>query len=134
MKMRLAVCCLLAAVGMWADHDDDQYREWMKSAASATGSLRKNIEAKNGSAASADAMKAHEAFGKIEAFWKKKNAADAVGFAKAAGEGIHMAGQEAAAGKFDEASASLKKASGNCSSCHSAHREKAADGSWKIKH
>ena len=37
-------------------------------------------------------------------------------------------------GKFDDASAAAKQtAQVNCGGCHMAHREKAADGSFKIK-
>ena len=39
----------------------------------------------------------------------------------------------AAAGKWDEAGTSFKKATATCSGCHGAHREKAADGSFKVK-
>jgi hypothetical protein len=47
--------------------------------------------------------------------------------------GFKEVAQLAAAGKFDEASAALMKTQANCGGCHMAHREKAADGSWKIK-
>jgi mono/diheme cytochrome c family protein len=35
--------------------------------------------------------------------------------------------------KFDDATAALKTAQASCGGCHMAHREKAADGSFKIK-
>jgi mono/diheme cytochrome c family protein len=36
-------------------------------------------------------------------------------------------------GKFEDAAAALKTAQANCAGCHMAHRDKAADGSFKIK-
>ncbi|MBC7855856.1 MAG: hypothetical protein IAF94_20705 [Pirellulaceae bacterium] len=58
---------------------------------------------------------------------------DAVLFAKTAGSEFENVSKHAAAGHWEEATASFKKATANCAGCHTAHREKAADGSWKVK-
>jgi len=127
-----AVCLLSAGLSLWALPEEDDYREWMKAAGANSGALRKGIEAKDGKAASAAAMKLHEVFMKVEEFWKKRGAADAINFSKEAGAGFHSAGELASAGKFEEAAAAAKKASSTCMGCHTAHREK-AEGGWKIK-
>jgi mono/diheme cytochrome c family protein len=105
----------------------------MKTAGATSGSLRKNLDAKNGEAASADAKKLQEVFEQVHDFWHKKNVDDAMRFAMGARDGFGEVAEQASAGKFDDASATLKKTTANCGGCHAAHREKAADGSWKIK-
>ncbi len=113
--------------------DDAEYQGWMKSAGATSGSLRKNLEAKNADAATADAKKLQEIFGHVHDYWNAKHTDDAMKFAMAADMGFGQVAEQAAAGKFEEASATLKTTSANCGGCHTAHREKAADGSWKIK-
>ena len=98
-----------------------------------SGSLRKNLDAKNGEAAASEAKKLEEAFDQVHGYWHKKNTEDAMKFAMDARDGFKEVAQQASAGKFDEATTSLKKASANCAACHAAHRERAADGSWKMK-
>jgi len=66
-------------------------------------------------------------------FWHKKNVNDAMTLAMDASADFGDVASQAAAGKFNDAAASLKKASATCGGCHAAHRENAADGSWKIK-
>jgi hypothetical protein len=133
MRIVFAAACLLAAgLSLWGLPEEDDYKNWMKAAGANSGALRKSIEAKDGKAAEAAATKLHEVFSQVEAFWKKRGAADAIAFSKDAGAGFHSAGELAAAGKFEEAAAAAKKASATCMGCHTAHREK-AEGGWKIK-
>ena len=124
--------CVMAFGITMAAQDDADYQGWMKSVGATVGSLRKNLEAKNGDAASADAKKLQEIFGHVHDYWLKKNVDDATKFASGAGEGFGTLADQAAAGKFDDASATLKTTSANCGGCHTAHREKTADG-FKIK-
>jgi cytochrome c553 len=84
-------------------------------------------------AASADAKKLKEVFAHVHDYWHTKNVDDAMKLAMDASDGFGQVAEQAVAGKFDEASATLKKASASCGACHNAHREKAADGSWKMK-
>ena len=134
MKYVICLAALLVFVSVSVSaQEDEQYETWMKSAAGAVGNLRKNIDAKAGDAAAADAKKAQEAFAQIEGYWKAKKADDAVKFAADAQAGLKEAGEMASAGKFTEAGDALKKAQTNCTGCHNAHREKDASGAWKIK-
>jgi len=123
---------LLISMAVWAQ-DDAQYQTWMKSNNADAASLRKDLMAKSGDAAAADAKKLQATLTEVQAYWQKKNFSDATQFATDAVNGFKEVGDLAAAGKFDEASAALMKAQANCGGCHMAHREKAADGSWKIK-
>ena len=113
--------------------DEADYQKWMKTVGTTSGSLRKNLDAKNGEAASADARKLQEVFDQVHDFWHKKNVDDAMKLAMDARDRFGEVAGQASAGKFDEASATFKKATADCGACHTAHREKAADGSWKIK-
>jgi len=58
---------------------------------------------------------------------------DAMKFAMDAGNGFREVAEHSSAGEFEDASASLEKVLTTCAGCHTAHREKAEDGSWKIK-
>jgi len=134
MKVSLiaVVCMLCLSVAVWAQEDAD-YQNWMKSNGATVASLRKNLDAKSGDAAAADAKKLQDTFVQVNAYWQKKNVSDAAKFSMDAQNGFKDVAQLAAAGKFDEASAALMKTQANCAGCHMAHRDKAADGSWKMK-
>ena len=133
MKRFLVIACGVMAFGITMPAQDDaDYHGWMKSVGATVGSLRKNLEAKDGDAASADAKKLQEIFGHVHGYWLKKNVDDATKFASDAGDGFGAVADQAAAGKFDDASATLKTTSANCGGCHTAHREKTAGG-FKIK-
>lgn len=112
---------------------DAEYQGWMKTVGATSGSLRKNLAAKDGAAASADAKKLQDVFAQVHEYWQAKRVDDAVTTAADASAGFRNVAALASDGKFDEASAAMQKASATCGACHTAHREKAADGSWKIK-
>jgi mono/diheme cytochrome c family protein len=128
----LMACVLLMGVAVWAQSDAD-YQGWMKSNGATAGMLNKDLMAKSSDAAVMDAKTLADNMTKIAAYWKTKNVDDALKFAQDAQTGFTQVGQLAAAGKFDDAAATLKMTQANCGGCHMAHREKAPDGSWKMK-
>ena len=125
--------CMFVAGAAWSQSDAN-FQTWMKSIGATRGSLKKNLDAKSGEAAAADAHKLHAAFQDVHSFFQKKNSEDAMKFAMGAGDGFDKIAAQASAGKFDEASATFKATTANCGGCHSAHREKGADGSFQIKY
>jgi cytochrome c556 len=134
MKRFLLMSTYLAVLGVSVvAQEDAEYQGWMKSIGATAGSLRKNLEAKNTEAAAADAKKLQEIFGHVHSYWSDKHVDDATRFAMDAGKGFGEVAEEAAAGKFEDAAATLKTTSANCGGCHTAHREKSADGTFKIK-
>jgi hypothetical protein len=133
-RILLSVVCLLSYGILVVGQDEAAYQQWMKTTGATIGSLNKNLQAKSGDAAAADAKKLEEVFGKVHDFWHEKKVEDAMKFAMNAQSGFKEVAQLAASGKFDDASATVKKTTENCAGCHTAHREKAADGSWKIKY
>src|SRR5581483_7039915 len=110
MKRTLLVLigCTLFTAFCLAQTEDD-YRNWMKNIVAPTaGSLRKNIEAKNGPGAAQDAEKLAQTFEQVHAFWEKNNTADAVNFAKTAHDSAMQVAAAAKAGNWDEAGAGVK--------------------------
>ena len=134
MKRILIIMLGLVSVGMvaWAQ-DQADYQSWMKSNGAAVASLGKNLTAKASDAAAMDAKTLQDNFTKVAAYWQSKNVSDAVKFAQDAKSGFAQVAELASAGKFDDASVALKMAQANCGGCHMAHRERAADGSFKMK-
>ncbi len=133
MKRAMTLAACLIAFGMTAlTQEEADFQKWMKTTGAAAGSLRKNLDAKNGEGATADAKTLQETFQQVHDFWHKKGVNDAMQFAMDASSGFKEVGELASAGKFDDASAALKKSMANCAGCHKAHREKTADG-FKIK-
>jgi cytochrome c553 len=129
----LTVICLLVAVAAWSQ-SGGEFQKWMQTVGATCGSLKKNLDSKNGDAAAADARKLHTVFGEVHAFFHEKNSSDAMKYAMEASHGFEKVAEQASAGRLDEASASFRAATANCGGCHSAHREKAPDGSYKIKY
>ena len=134
--MRRICSFTLITVGLGAGlllaQSDSDYQSWMKTVGATNGSLQKNIAAKDGAAASADAAKLADTFKQVASYWEAHSAPDAVTFAKSAQSGFEMVGSDASAGDFDKAAADAKSIGRNCGGCHMAHREK-TDAGFKIK-
>jgi cytochrome c556 len=112
---------------------DPEYQGYMKANAANVGSLNKNIAAKDGAAAAADAMKLQATFKQVGDFWKKKGGApDAVDFAMKGEMAAGAVAKAAQAGNMDEAAAQVKSMQGNCGGCHMAHRA-GAQGNFSFK-
>lgn len=125
---------LMLTLGLgFAMAQDQEYVAWMKAAGGSMGPLKKALDAKAGKEAAEHAKKIEAAFAKIEQYWAGKNAADAVKLAQTARNGAKEVAAAAEAGHTDHALQSISAITSTCKSCHDAHREKAADGSWKIK-
>ena len=109
---------------------DPQYQTWMKAAGANTGALKKALDAKSDADAAAAAKSLEGVFKEVAEYWEKRgDAPDAVGFAKEA----QSAAKEIASESQGDTGASFGKLGAACKNCHAAHREKAEDGSWKIK-
>ena len=127
----VTIVVVLAAVAL--AQVDAEYQGFMKANAANMGSLNKNIAAKDGAAAAADAMKLEATFKQVGAFWTKKGgAADAVDFAMKGQMAAAAVAKAAQAGNMDEAAAQTKSMQGNCGGCHMAHRAGAA-GNFSFK-
>jgi mono/diheme cytochrome c family protein len=128
----VVMCTLLLSVAVGAQMTDE-YQNWMKSNATLVTDLNKNLTAKSGDAAAMDAKTLEENMAKVLIYWQTRDVNDGVRFSLDTKYGFAQVALLASQGKFDEASAALKMTQANCAGCHMAHREKAADGSFKIK-
>jgi hypothetical protein len=128
----LASIVALLLAGFVLAQSDSDYQGWMKMNAANAGSLGKNIQAKNGEGAAADAMKLEATLKQVEAYWQQKNVPDAVGFAQKGQAAAAAVAKAASAGDMDTAMAQMKSMQGNCGGCHMAHRE-GTPGSFKMK-
>jgi cytochrome c556 len=136
LALGLAVCTLLAGAVLWAQADQTdfaEYQGWMKSNAATVAELSKNLTAKDGAPAHTDVRKLQENLAMVMAYWQSRNINDGVRFALDVTYGLAQVDVLISQGKFDEAAAALKTAQASCGNCHMAHRDKAADGSFKIK-
>ena len=94
-RILLLNACLTALSITVCAKDDADYQKWMKTVGATSGSLRKNLAAKDGAAASADAKKLQEVFDKVHDFWHKKNVDDATKFASDARDGFREVAEQA---------------------------------------
>lgn len=131
-KSYLIGCLVLAGGLVTAQTDEASLRDVMKQIAPANGGLGKKLAAKDASA-SEDAKKLQGWFVDLHKFFADKNLDDAVQFSDSGAEQYGKVSALAADGKWDEAIAEQKKAFASCSGCHTAHREKSADGTYKLK-
>lgn len=120
MKRTLLLISILAVfAGFSIAQDDAAYSTAMKSVSAANGPLRAAITAKDTAAASAEATKMVAGFDTLIAYWKAKNAEDAIKFATTA----HDAAKTIADSKdADAQAAALATLSPTCGGCHAAHR------------
>lgn len=131
MRTVTIICFLLLGTVAYGQ-DEASLRAAMKKIGPTCGGLGKKITAKDASAA-ADAKQLSAWFGDVHKFWKAKSSADGVTLSKTAAAEFKAVNKQAGKGDWEGAGASFKKATATCSGCHGAHREKAADGSWKVK-
>ena len=131
----LLLCTLAVSTVVWAQSNDDfaEYQSWMKSNAATAADLNKALTAKDAVAAHNDVRKLQETLAMVMAYWQARNIDDGVRYSLDGTYGLAQVDVLIQQMKFDEAAAALKTAQASCGSCHMAHREKAADGSWKIK-
>jgi len=111
----------------------DEMSDPMKKIGGAFGGTRKASEAKDYQAIADHAAVIEKEFSATLGGWKKRNYADAVQWTE---DGIAGAkALKAAADAKDEAGirTASSKIGATCKSCHTTHREKLDDGTYKIK-
>jgi hypothetical protein len=113
--------------------EEKQFRTWMRSVSAANGNLKKQVPGKAHEEAITEAQQLETTFKDVQAFFAKRNTADAVNIAETMTAAAHDLSTAAAAGNSDLEGAALNKLGAGCAACHSAHREKLAEGGFKIK-
>jgi mono/diheme cytochrome c family protein len=134
MRLAFGLACFLTGAVLWAQSDDfGEYQGWMKSNAATVADINKNLTAKDGAAAHTSVRKLQENLAMVMAYWQSRNVTDGVRFALDATYGLAQVDVLISQSKFDDAAAALKTAQGSCANCHMAHRDRAPDGTFKIK-
>lgn len=118
--------CLLPA------QDEAEFAKSMKAIGKSMNTL-KGLETKTGPEAVESAQKIVDAFQATGKHWTKAGTADAVKWTQDSTTHAETLLAAAKAGEQDKAAEAYKALGGSCRSCHEAHREKAADGSYKMK-
>ena len=134
-KMRLAasVLSVMLASIVWA-LDEKQVSQKMKSAGDHMGGLRKAMGAKDMAAVSTHAKGIADAMGGgVDEFWKGMGLAKAAEWQVASHKAASELAAAASSNNADGVRSAMGALGGTCKQCHEAHREKLADGSYKIK-
>ena len=125
------IIAAVAASGLFAQ-DEAALQTGMKGMDKHAGVIRK-LPTKTGDEVASNAEELVKLYGSMHQFWVQRNVEDAV---KWTDEGKAAATELAAAAKAGDtakAESAFKAVGGTCRSCHTAHREKLPDGTYKIK-
>jgi hypothetical protein len=112
---------------------EQAYSKLMKGVGSAFPALRTGLDNSNASAAKENVAILKKSFADVQAFWKERNTADAVGWAQEASKHTDTIDAAVTAGKWDDAKTAAGSLQQLCTSCHTAYRERLDDGTYRIK-
>jgi cytochrome c556 len=129
-----AGCATLLLGVAFAQDEHAHFQASMKTAAAASGALRKNVTDKDAPQTSTNAQKLVDVFTMVQAHFEEDHIDDGVTFAKTGHKAAMDLIAAANAGDWDKASEQLKTIGGTCQGCHAAHREKLPDGTFRMKH
>ncbi len=121
------------ACGMSFAQQKKPYDQLMKDVGATFANLKKNLDAKAGADAAADASKLESLFKDTEAFWAPFKTKDALDAAKGAQQGAAAIAAASKANDIQKAQASYTAVGKYCAACHTSHREQMPDKSYRIK-
>lgn len=113
--------------------DEAAFDQVMKRINPAFGAIRQAVNEASGYEAVGHVVTLKQGFADVEAFWKKREKADAVKWAAEAGAYAGALERAITAGRWDEAKTVVMDLQQTCSACHGAYRERADDGSYRIR-
>lgn len=114
----------------WTDADYDKI---MKEVGATVALLRKSVEGQNVELAKQQADKLELLFEEADDFWNARNVRDAADWADDAAEHADHVEDAADEKDFTKAAEHMKLLQGTCATCHGKYRDKAPDGSYRIK-
>ena len=123
---------LLATGTAVVAEENPEFVGWMKATKTATDELKK-MEQKTGEEAMRRAERLGTIYENMIAFWRQRNAADAVKLSEDGKAAALELATAAHANDSDKAKTALSAMNNTCKFCHDAHREKIADGKYQIK-
>ena len=112
---------------------EGSYSKIMKQVGPGFTALRQAATASNGADAGARAAELEKLFGEAIVFWKTQTHPDALQWAEDARKAAADIGAAAGKGNWDEVKTVVPKLQQICGNCHTAHRERLDDGSYRYK-
>jgi hypothetical protein len=113
--------------------DEQALSDLMKKVSPAATALRAGAGASDAVATHARAAELKTLFADVQAIFKKRGTADAEGWAGEALKLSETVDSAAAASKWPEATAAATSLNQICTTCHTAHRERLDDGTYRLK-
>ena len=126
----IAICAVLALALTVMGQAPRDITAIMKEVGPLAQGIGAKVNGGDNAGVAADAAKLEALFKEAQAFFAKEKISDAEGWSKTAAEAAGKAAKDAKAGTVDKAAKNLGI---NCKQCHDAHREKNADGTFKLK-
>jgi len=115
-----------------ADTGEKDHTEWMKTIGQAMGSLKKSIAEGQPEAIATQARQLEESFHRVREFWGKRDASDAVRFARQAETSAAAIAKLAAAGDLKSIAEPTEDLTASCGACHNVHRYRLPGGGFRI--
>jgi hypothetical protein len=109
-----------------------EFKGGMKATDTANGALRK-LEKKVGPEAAAAAERIAGVYENMIPFWRGRNSAEAVKWSEEGKAHALILASAATSGDEAKAAAAFSSLGGTCKSCHTKHRERLEDGTYRIK-
>ncbi len=135
-RLSLALTCLLVAsltvATRAAEKPPADFQKAMKDLGAAMGALAKPGASEDFALATKQAQASKDAFAVVVKYWNAKGAADAVKLADTGAKGAADLLVSASLSSSEGIQAAMKDMGATCQACHTAHREKTADG-FEIK-
>jgi cytochrome c556 len=128
-----ALGLVLAMTGLRAQSKEVDLDATMKKVGPAFMTVRKGIEAMDANIVKEQTAILRTSFADAEKFFEAKGKHDAHQWANDAGKTVDAIAAAAAGGKWDEVKASAGNLGKTCQTCHTAYREKAEDGTYRMK-
>lgn len=128
MLVLMAGCILaVSTVALGAEAPSPEHVKWMKDLGAQMGAMRKGVDVEKNATDMQATLK------QVGAFWKTRNAPDAM---KSCGDNFKGAQAVAKAAKANDKEGiaeGMKLVGAGCKGCHEAHREKVGEHEYKIK-
>jgi hypothetical protein len=112
---------------------EEDYSKAMKEVGAQNGALRKAIASSSEADVTAAATKLEATFKDVQAYWENKKVEDATTAAKNAVAASQAISKANAAHDMAAATTASQTLAAQCMSCHTAHRERLPDGTFKMK-
>lgn len=112
---------------------EEAFDKVMKQVGAANRTLRTALDESNAKAVQENAVLLQQGFKQSAAFWKTRRVGEAAAWSQ---DGLKLAesiDRAAAAGRWDEVKETVGTLGKVCQTCHTAHRERLDDGTFRIK-